>query len=325
MTLATPFRRRRRLAPGRPRRWGPAAAVAALGLALAACGGASTATPTTVAAGPPTPNACGRRTTPPRYRHVIWIWMENHSLSQVIGSSDAPFETALAGTCGLATNYHAITHPSLPNYVAATAGSTLGVSDDAGPAQHHLPGPSLFGELDAAGRSWRGYDESMPGHCATSDSGEYATRHNPAVYYAGLRPACQRFDLPMGTTTAGALHDALQSASLPSFSFITPNVCNDDHSCPVRTGDAWLARWVTAIVASPAYRAGNTVVMITWDEGSGNNHVPLIVVSPSTRPGTRAGGRFDHYSLLRTTADLLGVRPPGKAATAASLASAFNL
>src|SRR5690242_3881220 len=73
--------------------------------------------PTVAASGP-----CGTRATAPGYKHVIWIWMENHSYNSIIGSSQAPYINSLAAECGLATNYHNVSHPSLPNYVSATSG-----------------------------------------------------------------------------------------------------------------------------------------------------------------------------------------------------------
>ena len=60
------------------------------------------------------------------YQHVIWVWMENQPYSNIIGSPDTPYINNLAGSCGLATNYHNISHPSLPNYIAATSGLGLG-------------------------------------------------------------------------------------------------------------------------------------------------------------------------------------------------------
>jgi phospholipase C len=119
---------------------------------------------------------------------------------------------------------------------------------------------------------------------------------------------------------SGPLAQALQSNALPAFSFITPNLCNDTHDCPVATGDAWLSRWVPAIVASPAYRAASTVIFVSWDEGEGgssNNcsvntsdvgcHVATLVVSPSTPRGTRSDLLYNHYALLKTTEQLLGI------------------
>jgi phosphatidylinositol-3-phosphatase len=98
----------------------------------------------------------------------------------------------------------------------------------------------------------------------------------------------------------------------------------------VATGDAWLRSWFAKILASPNYTDGDTVVFLTWDEddGSAVNRVATIVVSPSTPAGTVSATAFDHYSLLKTTEQLLGIRSfLGHAAAAgtASMAPAFNL
>ena len=95
------------LAAALPLLAGPPAAVAAV----------TRPAPTAAASGP-----CGMRATAPGYKHVIWIWMENHSYNTIIGSPRAPYINSLATECGLATNYHNVSHPSLPNYVSATSG-----------------------------------------------------------------------------------------------------------------------------------------------------------------------------------------------------------
>jgi phosphatidylinositol-3-phosphatase len=267
-------------------------------------------------------NPCGRVSAAPSYAHVIWIWMENKPYGSVIGSSSAPYENALARECGLATDYRGITHPSLPNYLAATGGSTFGVADDASPAAHPINASSIFGQLTAAGLSWRAYNESMPHTCDLSASGTYAVKHNPAAYFTSIRAACAVDDVALD----GNLDRDVAAGTLPSFSFITPNLCNDTHDCSVATGDAWLARWVPRLIAGPNYRAGNTLIVLTWDEGVGAaNQIPTVVVAPSVPPATRSGVRFDHYGLLRTTEELLGLPPLGAAAGAPSLRADFHL
>ncbi|MEO7982353.1 MAG: alkaline phosphatase family protein, partial [Sporichthyaceae bacterium] len=263
---------------------------------------------------------------PATYDHVIWIWFENKA--PVVGSSAAPYLTSLAAQCGLATDYHGIAHPSLPNYLAATGGSTAGVTDDGPPSAHPVAGPSLFSQVTDSGRQWRSYQESMPGTCALTDSGRYAVKHNPAAYYPGVRTDCARWDVPLGAPTGGALADALATGALPAFAFVTPDMCNDMHDCSVATGDAWLARWVPTILSSSAYAGGRTAVVVTFDEDdrTSGNRVSTVVVAPSVRSGTTSGTTFDHYSLLRTTEELLGLPPTlGKAATAASMRDAFGL
>lgn len=269
---------------------------------------------------------CGGSTTAvPHYQHVIWIWMENHSYDQVMGSESAPYENALAAACGLATNYHAITHPSLPNYLAATAGSTFGITRDRWPSAQPINAPSIFSEVARYGRQWRTYVESMPANCRAM--GKYGYARNPPIYFTGSRSRCTSWDVSMGTPHAGALATALRTNRLPAFSLIIPNLCHSTHGCPVTSGDAWLSRWINHIVASPSYRNGSTAVFLTWDEGKHDlgQHIPLIVVSPSTTPGTVSRRRFNHYSLLKATASLLGVPPPGNASTAPPLRLAFGL
>ncbi len=268
---------------------------------------------------------CGHHVVAPSYRHVMWVWMENESYVSIIGSPDAPFATALAHRCGLASNYHAITHPSLPNYLAATGGTTAGVVDDGEPALHPIGGASIFSEIDAAGLTWRSYEESMPGPCDTVTSGLYAARHNPAVYYTGLRRACRLDDVPTGSLTGGRLHRALQTNSFPNFAFVTPNICDDAHSCPVAHGDAWLSAFLSVVFSSPTYRLGHLVVFITWDEGNVDNRVATIVAAPSVPKRTVSATYFDHYSLLRTAEDLLGLRHLDNASRATSMVGAFHL
>jgi phospholipase C len=341
---------------GHPRDWYTVAlvvvAVVIAGLAVLASSplsGASTRpqtiAPTALAA---VRGVCGsEHGTPKHYRHVIWIWMENRSYDAIIGSTHAPYINRLAADCGLATNYHSVTHPSLPNYIAATSGDTQGITDNCQPSECSRGVQSVFGQLQAAGITWAAYNESMPRACdlesgsGSNPSGEYAPRHNPAVYYLPLRANCHRRVVPLGTPTSGPLAHALRSGALPGFSFITPNLCNDMHDCSRSTGDAWLSRWVPAIVSSRAYRAGRTVVFITWDEGEGDGsddcalntsdagcHVATLIVSPSTPRGTRSALLFNHYALLKTTEQLLGIKTflgHARDRTSRSMRPAFHL
>jgi len=147
---------------------------------------------------------CGRGGRP-LYRHVIWIWMENHNYESVIGSPKAPYENRLVAQCGSATNYYAITHPSLPNYLAATGGTTAGVRDDGDPSEHPLGNDSIFARLSPLTTQWRTYAETMPRNCAQTAAGLYAVKHNPAAYYLPIRDRCLAWDVPLGTTSVGPL------------------------------------------------------------------------------------------------------------------------
>src|SRR5262249_12892186 len=165
-------------------------------------------------------------------------------------------------------------------------------------------------------------------------TGPYAASHNPAVYYRALAPDCALHDVPYAR-----LGQDLDADVLPAFAFVTPNMCHDMHNCSVATGDAWLARSIGMLTSSAAYRRGTMAIFVTVDEGedSGSNactfnthdagcHVPIVVISPATPAGTRSHELYNHYSLLRTTEEMLGITDYlGMARRARSMRAAFNL
>src|SRR5580704_4172061 len=321
-----------------------AAALGTFGLLVATgCAGqaalASGAQPATARAAATSPSAshpCGTQAKPGTYKHVIWIWLENHSYGAILGSSQAPYFNMLAKECGVATNYHNVTHPSLPNYIAATSGLALsavhGFLPDCGPGGScQTSARSIFGQ----GETWKSYEESMPSACDHSNSGNYAVRHNPAVYYTTLR-GCSSNDVSFSHLATDLAHNRL-----PAFSFITPNLIDDSHNGTVADADKWLSHNLPAILNSSEYKNGSTVIFITWDEGEGGHyaagegcatntsdiscHIAAVVLSPSTKAGTRSGTLFNHYSLLGTAEQLLRLSKLGLAATATTMTKAFNL
>jgi hypothetical protein len=250
--------------------------------------------------------------------------MENHTAGAVLDSPDAPFEQALAATCGSTRGYRSVGSPSLPNYLGATSGSTHGVHDDGSPGVHPVAGDNLFRQVRVAGGTARSYEEAMPRNCVPEPAGRYAVKHNPQAYYADRadRVACQTDDVPLGALTSGAFVDDLSGDRLPTFSFITPDLCNDTHDCSVAVGDAWLHDWIGLITSSAPYRAGRTLVFVVWDEPT---PMPLLVLGPTVPGATEAAAPFDHYSLLRTTEDVLGLPPLAGAADAMSMRAAFGI
>jgi phospholipase C len=274
----------------------------------------------------PTTVPCVGAAAPAQYDHVIWIIMENKFSGSAVGSPSSPRTSWFAHACGRATAYHAVAHPSLPNYLAMTSGSTHGVTDDAGPFVHRVSGASIFSEVAASGKTWRTYAESMPVACARYSTDTYATKHNPALYYTDLYPTCPADDVALGDLVHGPFGAALVAGTLPTFSLVIPNLCHDTHDCPVAQGDSWLGRALDMITASPTYAVGRTAVFVTWDEDDSAhaNRVALVVVAPAVHPGTAVGAGFTHLSLLRTAEDLLGLTGT-LVPTAASMRSAFGL
>jgi len=284
---------------------------------------------------------------PAAVTRVIVIVMENHSYGDLIGpagSAAAARAPYLNGTlkkgCGLATNYHAVTHPSLPNYIALVAGTTGGISSDCTACT--TSAGSLFEQLRQNGRGWRVFAESMPSNCSGAGTSRYVKRHNPPTYFPRLAADCARWDVAMGGAPAGGFATALRNDWLRAYTMVVPDMCNDMHDCPIAPGDAWLSRWIPRIAATASYQQGHTVVLLTWDEGEGTGyvggvdclahlgnpscHVPALVISATTPAGARSATLFSHYSLLRTAQALLGMpRFLGRAATSAGMRRAFGL
>jgi phosphatidylinositol-3-phosphatase len=293
---------------------------------------------------------CGRLTKAPKYKHVIVIFEENNSYNTILNSSSAPYINSVIKACGIATNYHNITHPSLPNYIGATNGAPLSalsayLGDCSPSASCESMSSNIFTETAAKG-GWKSYAESMPANCDKSNSGLYAPRHNPAVYYTRLR-SCSTRDVPF-KTSGGAyplLKDFSSEHTAPAFTWITPNLCDDMHGaagCPsnlILTGDNWLKTWLPRITSTRVYKDNDTAILVTWDEGEVGTlgescatntsdqscHVVSIVIAPSVTRGTKVRVLLNHYSLLRTIEDLLRLSKLGQSKSAASMISPFNL
>jgi phosphatidylinositol-3-phosphatase len=241
---------------------------------------------------------------------VVVIVMENEGCGDVIGNRNAPFLTKLARRYALATSFFAVSHPSLPNYLALTSGATFETTDCTGCS---VQATNLVDQFERAGISWKAYMEGLPQPCFTgAAAGRYAKKHDPFVYYTDVvgNPArCSRI-VPLTE-----LLPDLEHGRLPAFAWITPNLCHDMHDCGVATGDRFLAGLVPGLVRALGPRG---VLFVTWDEGetdskggccakAAGGRVATIVAGPLARRGVEVAVPYDHYSLLRTIEDAWGL------------------
>lgn len=244
---------------------------------------------------------------------VFTIIFENHDQGQVL-NTQVPYFNELAQTYGSAAAYVENIHPSLPNYIKLTSGSTQGVTDDRGPSAHPIAGTDNLGDqLDAAGIRWRAYMESAGTSCATSDNGDYVARHNPFVYYTSLSSDTARCNDRIVDFDAHFTEDL--ASNTYRFMWITPNLVSDMHDGTPQQADAWLRRVVTQIMASPGYQNGGAI-FILFDEGSFSlnyvfgtpTNLAAIVVSPqlASQP-FQSNTTFDHRSYLATIEDIFGM------------------
>ena len=247
--------------------------------------------------------------------HVITIVLENKEEGQVLGSHDAPYLNRLAGEGGVATRSYGVSHPSLPNYLALTSGSTHGITSDCTACS--VNAPNVVDQLERATLSWKAYMEDLPRPCFLGAfSGEYAKKHNPFAYYddvAGDRARCRRM-VPLSR-----LGRDLRRGRLPTYTFIAPNLCHDMHDCSVAVGDRFLSQLVPPLLRSVGPHG---FVIVTFDEGASNagccggsagGRIATIVAGPDVRRGARMTRPIDHYGVLRTVEDALGLQRLGAA------------
>jgi acid phosphatase len=249
---------------------------------------------------------------------VILIF-ENKEYGVVIGNSQMPNYNRLAKENTLFTQQFAITHPSLPNYLALIAGDTFGVTKSC--EDCFIDAPTLVDEVEAAGLTWKTYQEDFPRPCFLGSSHIYAQKHNPFIYFDSIRLNKERCDSHI--VNLKELPNDLAAGTLPNFVFITPNICNDAHDCDVKTADTWLGPWVEQLQAYPGMR-DDGLIILTWDEGNGDHgccgiepgggRVATVFISNRVKPGLKVDMPYTHYSILKTISAAFDLPYVGKAA-----------
>lgn len=310
-------------------------AVILLGLAFLACrypASPAPAVPITTTPSLPPPTLAPRPTVPvtatpvalvPAFNTIIVVVLENKEYGAVAGNPQMPYFQSLVAANTLLTQHYAVTHPSLPNYLALISGDTFGIRSDC--EDCFVNAPSLPDLIEASGRTWKTYQEDMPSPCFLGSRGDYAQKHNPFVYFNSVRQnagRCSTDVVPLSNLNAD-----LAAGVLPNFIFITPNLCNDAHDCPLATADDWLKEWLPRVIA-PLDAAGKPYLLIlTWDEGQGDHsccglpeqaggRIATVLVSPQARSGFRDETPYSHYSILKTISVAWGLPLLGHAADA---------
>jgi len=257
----------------------------------------------------------------PNFEHIAIIMFENKEFGSVIGNSLMPNYNKLAGEYTLLTQYYAVTHPSLPNYIALMGGDTFDITSNC--SDCFIDAPSLPDLVEAAGRTWKTYQEDMPEPCFVGDTLTYVQKHNPFIYFDGIRldvARCERSVVPLT-----ALQTDIEADALPNFLFIKPNICNDSHDCDLDVSDAWLTNLLGTLVPALDATGDSYLVVMLFEEGQGNHsccglppeaggRVPVVLYSPLVKNGFEDSTPYTHYSLLKTISEAWGLPYLGHAA-----------
>ena len=288
-------------------------ALSALAASLFACGGASKVQ---------TPVPASQLT----FGHVVLVVEENHSFSDVIGSgSPMPYLSSLASQYGLATQYYANGHPSIPNYLMLSTGQMESFDDS---FTGTISDDNVVRELVKAGKSWKAYEESIPSSAYLgNDSGNYLRRHDPFSFLSDVQNDSSQAANIVPFTQFSA---DLANNALPQYAFIAPDVTHDAHNGTLAEADAWLQANIAPLLSNSSFQSSGLLI-ITFDESEtsdashGGGHVATVIISSKAKAGYQSQTLYQHESTLRLILEASGVNTfPGAAATAPDMAEFFN-
>jgi phospholipase C len=255
--------------------------------------------------------AAGSAQAAPSFQRVLIVMLENADYENAV---EQPFLKDFAARGALLTNYHGVTHPSQPNYVALTAGTYDGVSGDGNVT---LDIRHIGDLLEAKGKTWKAYAEGYPGECFLGSSdGTYARKHVPFLSFRNVTSNAARCAHIVDASSFS--NDAAQG-NLPNYSFFVPDLNDDGHDTDVAAADRWLSQTLGPLLKNEAFMKG-TLIVITFDEDDfflkgdalADNHVYAALIGDSVAPGGTSNDAYDHFSLLRTIEDGLGLGTLGK-------------
>ncbi len=260
----------------------------------------------------------------PASSHVFLLVEENHSYSQVIGSSSMPYLNSLASKYGLALTYYANTHPSIGNYFMLTTGQIITNNDS---DCSMVSNDNIVRHLITAGKTWKSYAESLPYAGYTGcDTGAYVKRHNPFSYFKDVvNSSTEKNNLVPFPQFA----KDLANNQLPQFSFIVPNVNDDGHNGTLSQADSWLKTNIAPLLASSTFRTDGILIIVfdesvTSDKQGGGGHVAALVIGPKVLAGHKSNVTYQHQNTLKTLMQALGMTTfPGAASSASGMGDFF--
>jgi acid phosphatase len=259
--------------------------------------------------------------TAPVIQKVFYLVEENRDSNQVYGSSDAPYiNNTLMKTYDYASDYTNVVHPSEPNYVWFEAGNnncgdhTFTTDNDPSKSNSSATTDHLVNYLGRVGKTWKSYQENLPGSCGISSSGEYAAKHNPFVFFQDV---VGNYTTPSSFCTShivdySQLATDLASNNLADFIEITPNLCDDGHDCSNPSVETFLqSATIQSVISYVTNPANHAIFVIDWDESESTNIHPMLLIAPtSTLVGTHnVATQVDHSSFVRSIQRIFSIDP----------------
>jgi phospholipase C len=245
----------------------------------------------------------------PAFDHIVIITFENKEFDKIIGNPYMPTFNRYARDYTLLTQFYAVTHPSLPNYLAMIGGDTFNIASNC--KDCFIKALSLPDLIEASGRTWKTYQEDMQHPCGlgNQDENEYMQKHNPFVYFDAIRlnpQRCKNSVVPLKQ-----LQKDIAAGTLPNFVFITPSMCNNAHNCKLMITDAWIAQLLSQLIPALEKQSQKYLIILNWDEGQddgsccglpkpGGGRIAVVLISPLVKNHFEDTTPYSHYSILKT-------------------------
>ncbi len=239
----------------------------------------------------------------PTASHVVIVLEENTNYSNVVGSSSMPYlNSSLINRYGLATQYYANTHPSIGNYFMLTTGQILTNDDSQTPSSFPVSANNVVRELLTAGKTWKGYGEGLPSVGYTGGDWSFNgctgyVRHFPLAYLTDVQnSAAQKLNLVPFTQFA----TDLANGTLPNYSFVTPDGCNDLHDGSAAQADSWLQTNIAPLLTNSQFTTDGLLIIVFDESGSDNTNgggrVEWMVAGPKVKPAYQSTTTYQHQS-----------------------------
>ncbi|KAG0210548.1 hypothetical protein BGX33_004824 [Mortierella sp. NVP41] len=233
------------------------------------------------------------------FDHIFIIFLENTDYDRA--ATDPTLMSYFPDAVRL-DNYHGVTHPSEPNYIAASGGDYFGLADD---DLHSIPAnySTIVDLLEPKGLTWKAYQEDAPTACFKDfqSEGKYFRKHNPFIIYDSIANNQTRCN---NIVPATQLQTDLAAGNMPNYGFYTPNMVNDGHNSTIAVASAWLKGFLTPLLTDKTF-INNTLVVVTFDEADTYtipNRVLALLLGDSVSglKNTTDSTYYTHYSLLST-------------------------
>ncbi len=217
-----------------------------------------------------------------------------------------------------------MTHPSLPNYLAISGGSTFGIADDKAPSAHPLPGPTVFGVASCGRSRYQGVHAEQL--LATTTLAVRRPAQPVGLRAASERASACRGTCPRAPRPPGRCARTWANGTLPAVGEVTPNIVHDAHDGTLAAADTWLKGWLPGSTPVPDWKAGRLVVIVTADEDDYNqgNTVLTTVIHPSQHAHV-VSTPLTHYSLSKLMSSVGHAACIRNACPAPMFAKAFAL